>query len=349
MLFAMMVSMLMGQASSAVQPAARPPWIESLPEAPGRLYALGAADLGANEGQAITRASARARLEVAARLKTSVKGQTRVSTVTTELRQAGDKVTGYGERKVRDDVSVSVQGEDLPGLVVERTYVDVPGRSAYALAYLDLAQAASTLADRLGRLREDRARVGDERSRKARWRLRKIKGDLDRLDETSSLLSVTGTGLSLRLELQTERAALERRLGVLDKTELPPLDFSKLSVGLRSNVELPQGIEAYLAAQIRVCGLTHRNLGPDLILDLTFTGSAPGPEFIFVNSDVYQGVTYRLDMRMSLLEGGGLPTGRPASIQIIQKDSPEGMVDEFRRQFERRLPRLFAEFQNEMQ
>ena len=355
MFFALLFSLLADPVA-----AARPAWIEVLPQVSGRIYALGAADLGGNEGQAITRASDRARLEVVTRLRASVKGRTSVATQVAEGAPNGSGAAGSGAagsggaRQVRDEVSVSARAEDLPGLVVERTYVETPvaggqARSVYALAYLDLAQARGTLASRLARIHESRSRVGTELSRKARWRFRKIKGDLDRLDDAIGLLAPTGAGLDLLPELKRERAAVDSRLDLLDKAQLPPLDLSRISVGFRTNVELPPGIEAYLLAQIGLCGVVRRELDPDLILDLSFACGSEGAAFICPVMDVYHGVCYRLDAQLKLLEGSGEPLGRPVPIQILQSASPEGMVNEFRRQFERRLPRLFADFKREFQ
>ena len=349
MLFPVMVALLLSPAQAPPTAAPRPEWVESLPEAPGRLYALGTADLTGNVGQAVTRASDRARLEVVSRLRASVKGKTSVMTRTSELQREGGKALGYGERRVQDDVSVSARAEDLPGLVVERTFVDQRGGTVYALAYLDLVQAGTALASRLANVQEARSRVQDELTRQARWRLRKIKDDLDRLDEAINLLSLTGTGLNLRSVLRSERGLVEARLADLAKANLPPLDWSKIAIGFRSNVELPQGIEGYLAAQIGVCGLIHRDLGPDLILELTFTGGRGGPEFIHADLDVYQGVTYRLNAQLKLLEAGGGALGRPVPIQIVQSTSPEGMVEVFRKEFERRLPKLLSAFNKELQ
>ena len=348
------------QAQAVPRPAAgdsaKPAWIEILPQAPGRLYALGTAELGASEGAAIARAADRARLEVVTRLRATVRGSTSVTTRTSEGQQGGGKAAGSGDRQVRDEVNVGAQAEDLPGLVVERTFADPPGRTAYALAFLDLGLARDTLAARLEQLRDTRVRVGDELSRKARWRLRKVQEDLNRLDETIGLLAVTGAGLDLRPALQTERAAVEKRLGQMEGKALPPLDLARTTMGLRSNVTLPLGVAAYLEAQIGECGLVHRDLNPDLILDLTFSGGSQGPEFIFADMDIYQGVSYRLEVQMTILAGGtaglggrGTALTRSVPIQVSQSDSPEGMVEQFRRQFERRLPKLVADVVNELQ
>lgn len=330
-------------------PAARPAWIETLPVAPGRLYALGAADLGASEGEAIRRASGRARLEVVARLKATIRGSLTVTTRTAEARADGGPTLGTGDRQVREELRVETSAADLPGLVVERTYADPLARTAYALAYLDLGQAHGVLAARLDLLRERRERLGEERTRRVRWRLRKLHDELNRLDETISLLAVTGTGMDLRPALQVERGAVDQRLDLLEGAVLPPLDLAKTAMGLRSNIELPDGVTTYLGARISDCGLLHRELKPDLILELTFSGAAKGPEFIYLDMDVYEGVSYRLDVQMTILDGEGAALTRPASLHIVQPGSPEGMVNQFCRQFERRLPRLMAEAQSQYQ
>jgi hypothetical protein len=332
----------------SVQAPIRPGWIDALPEAPGRLYALGTADLGGNEGQAITRASDRARLEVVTRLRATVKGGTSVATRTAESQRDGVRGAASGDRQIRDEVSVAAQAQDLPGLVVDRTHLDPAGRTAYALAYLDLVQAERTLAGRMALIQEGRSRVAGEATRKARWKLRKLKTDLERLEEALALLALTGTGEVLRPELRAERQALDARLSVLDRLDLPPVDLAKLSVALRSNIDLPAGVEAYLLSQIAACGPQTREINPDLILNLTFAGAAKGPELIYVDMDIFSGVTYRIQANLELQDAGGAVVAKPATIQVAQGQSPEGMINQFRRLFERRLPRLFTEYQSEM-
>ncbi len=335
----------------ATQPPAseRPGWVERLPEAPGRLYAMGTADLGAQEGQSITRASDRARLEVVARLRATVKGQTSISTRTTELQREGQKAVGAGERVVRDDVSVGARAEDLPGLVVEQTFTDPEARTVYALAYLDLTQAATTLGSRLDRIHQARTRLGKELSRKVLWKLRRITMDLDRLEESVALLSLTGAGQELRPALQAERTAVDQRMDQLNQADLPPVDFSRTAMAVRSNVDLPLGVEGYLKSQVTACGLLSREMDPELILDLTFAGGSKGPEFIFADMDVYSGITYRMEAKLTVTESGGAPMTRSVPIVIVQGDSPEGMVNQFRRQIERWLPRLLGELKAGMQ
>ena len=327
----------------------RPAWVETLPAASGKLYAVGTADLGRGEAEAINRASGRAKLEVVARLRATIQGITSITVRTAEGPGASGRANGTGDREVWDEVRVETRAEELPGLVVERTYADPKAGTLFALACLDLAQARATLSARLDLLRETRDSLGEEASRKARWRLRKLVDDLTRLDALIRLLSSTGTGLDLRPRLLAERAAVEKRLDQLEGRELPALDLAKTAVALRSNIDLPPGIAAALEADIVACGLLHRDLNPDLILDLTFSGGSKGPEFISVDMDIYEGVSYRMDVRMTILDGEGTALTRPASLQIVQPASPEGMVNRFRRLFEHRLPRLLSELQAQFQ
>ena len=343
------VLVTVGGCIAQVPAPARPGWIETLPEAPGKLYALGTASLGGNEGEAINRASDRARLELAARLRATVRGSTSVTTRSSELQREGLKSVGSQDRQVRDEVSVGAKAEDLPGLAVERTFSDPSGRTVYALACLDLGQAQSTLAARLDQLRERRIRIGAELSLRARWRLRTLQADLARLDESIGLLALTGTGLGLRPQLQSERVLVADRLAQMEGKALPALDLAKTTVALRVNVDLPPAIVAYLEAQIRECGLLNRNLDPDLVLELSFAGGTQGPELIAADMDLYQGIRYRIEARMTILDGeGGTALTRPVPLQLIQYGSPEGMINDFRRLFERRLPRLIAEVQAEL-
>jgi hypothetical protein len=92
-----------------------------------------------------------------------------------------------------------------------------------------------------------------------------------------------------------------------------------------------------------------RDLDPDLTLDLRFSGGARGPEFIHAVMDVASGVNDRMDARRTFLDPEGAPLTRPALLQVFQPDSPEGMVERFGRQFERRLPKLIHEVQAQFQ
>nr|WP_316410755.1 hypothetical protein [Mesoterricola sediminis] len=313
----------------------RPAWVESLPEAPGRIYALGTAELGDQEGRAIAQASDRARFNVVARLGATVRGETRVATRLVEPRGAG-----ASGRQVWEDVQVGAAAVDLPGLGVARTFTDRAARTVFALAYLDLDQARRALAVRLDRLREARLRLGPEVSRRALWRTRQAASDLDRLALDAERLEA---GPDLLAAMRAEQAVVAARLEELGRAPLPPLDLAKLTLALRTNAELPPGVEAYLRALAASCGPTPRDAAPDLVLDLAFSGGAAGPAFIFASPDGARGATYHLEARATLLDGGGAAVTRPVPIVLVQGETPEGLVQRFRHQMDRWLPRLLDE------
>lgn len=330
-------------------PAARPAWVEQLPEMPGRLYAVGTADLGPQVGRSILRASDRARLEVVARLRATVQGRTSTTTWTQEWAGKGRErmPAETGGRITHDDVSIGVRAVDLPGLGVEQTYSDASANTVYALAYLDLTLARTSMAARLETIRRARLRLGNEASRKVLWRLRCLSVELDHLEETVGLLAVAGADLHPALD--RERQAIDQRLERLNPSRLPPLDLAATAVAVRSNARLPPGVEAFLRAEVASHGLLARDLQPDVVLDVTFAAGDSGrPEFIQEDMDPFRGVTYRLDANLTLNEPGGMPLTRSVPILLVQGNSPEGMADQFRKQIERWLPRLFADLKGSL-
>lgn len=331
-----------------VEQVHRPDWVESLPEVPGRFYALGMADLGLSEAQSLKLAGDRARLEVVARLRTSIQGRTATLTCTTETRREGAASTGYGERSTQEEVKVRAQAEDLPGLVVERTHQDPRSRTAYALAYLDLAQARRALTSRLEAAVEARQRVGEEATRLARWQLRRVQGDLNHLDELSGLMASAGGFAPYRMDLEKVRVVVVTRLAQLEAIDLPPMELANSSMSLRVNLDLPNGIQDNLEACLAALGPKHRKTGADFLLDLTFGGGDKGPEFLFTEMSFASGVIYRLQADLRILEARGTPLTKSTTLSLSQVGKPEGLVEQFRRAFERKLSRLLDELQAEL-
>lgn len=351
MLAALAFSLLLHAAPPKAAPVPlappRPDWVDSLPGEPGRLYALGTSDLGGSQSEALRRASDRARVEVVSRLRTSVKGSTAIVTKSSTVKVDG-KGTGYGSRDVRDTVNVSTQAEDLPGLSVERTFIDPASKTAFALGCLDLGQARGTLNERLQSAKDTRQRLSKEQTRKARWRLRKVKEDLDRLEELVNMLAAAGTG-DLRPALNAEREAVDKRLAQLEAANLPALNLKDLSVSLRCNIDLPGTLQDYLEAQLRLYGFRVRPAGGgDFILDLSFTGTEKGPEFLFADIIFAGGVLYRVEAKMRVLDNTGILLAQGSAISLVQPDSPSGLTDKFRRQYERRLAYLLADLEAEL-
>lgn len=327
-----------------VQP--RPDWVDALPAEPGRLYALGTSDLSGSQSEALRRASDRARVEVVARLRTSVKGSTAITTKSTTTKVDG-KGSGYGSRDVRDTVSVSTQAEDLPGLSVERTFIDPQAKTAFALGCLDLGQARGTLQERLASAKSTRTRFAKENSRKAKWRLQRVREDLDRLEELVNLLASAGAG-DLRAPLNSEREAVAKRLDQLESQNLPPLELKQLSMSLRCNIDLPGGLQDWLEGQLRLAGLKVRPTGGDFVLDLSFGGGDKGPEFLFADILFAGGVLYRIDAKLRILDSTGVLLAQGSAISLVQPDSATGLTDKFRRQLDRRLAYLLADLEAEL-
>lgn len=199
-----------------VQAAVRPPWIEVLPDQPGRVYGLGMAPLS-GDAATLQAASDNARADVVARLRADVKADTRITTLSQESRGTGQKAAGSRTQSTEVGTQVQARATELPGLVVQETWLDRAGRTGYALAYLDLGLAQGELRTRLAILRADLAADrGDDGTPRARLvaaqALAKAHGELLRLDDLAALLSGGGGDPGLRGQVLAARLDTERRL-----------------------------------------------------------------------------------------------------------------------------------------
>lgn len=196
-------------------PAIKPIWISVLPVRPGRVYGLGLAAI-ASDGAALRQASDNARADVIARLRANVKADTRISTVLQESRTGTGPATGSRTQNTQVDTQVQAQAADLPGLVVEETFLDRPGGTGYALAYLDLDLAQRELRTRLdtlnGQLAADSGEQGVRAMLVQAQALKKAHGELIRLDDLAGLLGGGGGDPALRAEVLKARLETERRM-----------------------------------------------------------------------------------------------------------------------------------------
>nr|WP_320132435.1 hypothetical protein [uncultured Holophaga sp.] len=321
----------------AVLGASRPGWIEVLPQAPRRLFALGTADLplGVPEGRALAQASDRARLELIARLKVSVRGETSSTTRTTQA-GSGGRSYGYGDRTSRDTVQVLVKADDIPGLAIESTFVDTQARTAYALATLDLDRATEALQVRLGGLEAERRALEPQRTRQARWRLRGLVSELQTLRELSSTLSMEG----LQTRTLAEELKASEQLSRLESAQLPPIAPGHCTLGIRSNIQLSPGLEGLLRERVTAAGLKCRDQAPDFRLELRFGGGSQGPALIFAEPRFTGTLVYRLEAELSIVAADGLVLAKAVSISLKQEGSPEGMMEAFLHHLDRRWPML---------
>ena len=210
----MLPTLLLVPALVAAQ-AAKPIWISVLPVQPGRVYGLGLAAI-ASDGAALRQASDNARADVITRLRANVKADTRVSTVLQETRTGAGPATGSRTQNTQVDTQVQGQAADLPGLVVEETYLDRPGGTGYALAYLDLDIAQRELRIRLDTLNGQMGADAGEQGVRARLvqaqTLKKAHGELVRLDDLAALLGGGCGDPALRAEVLKAKLETERRM-----------------------------------------------------------------------------------------------------------------------------------------
>ena len=197
-------------------PVVQPPWIQVLPVQPGRVYGLGVAPLAGAEAAAVREASDNGRADVIARLRANVKADTRITTTTVETRGTGAAPAGTRTQSAQVGTEVQAQAADLPGLVVEETWLDRPGRTGYALAYLDLGIAQRELRTRFDTLNAELAAPSGEQGVRARLvrvqALKKAHAGLVQLDDLAGLLSGGGGDPDLRGEVLKTRLDTERQL-----------------------------------------------------------------------------------------------------------------------------------------
>ena len=195
--------------------AAKPIWISVLPVQPGRVYGLGLAAI-TSDAATLRQASDNARADVIARMRANIKADTRVSTVSQETRSSAGPATASRSQNTQVDTQVQAQAADLPGLTVEETFLDRPGATGYALAYLDLDIAQRELRTRLDTLNADLAADRGEQGIRAKLvqaqALKKAHGELVQLDDLAGLLSGGGGDPVLRADVLKSRLDVERRM-----------------------------------------------------------------------------------------------------------------------------------------
>jgi hypothetical protein len=230
-------------APALVQPAfpsIKPIWVTALPQQEGRIYALGMAPLSAPEAQSMRQASDQARAEVISRLRATVKSDVQVSSRYQETRSGSQGAAASRTQNVRTDTRVQTRAVELPGLVVEETYLDRATRTAYALAYLDIPTAERELRTRYKAQQEDLA--ADQGGTGARARLRRIQSlktaqeELAKLDDLAGLISAGGADATLRSDVRKSRLQVTRQLDDL-RASLIVTVKSDQSLGLEADIK----------------------------------------------------------------------------------------------------------------
>jgi hypothetical protein len=199
--------------------AVKPMWISVLPTQPGRVYGLGVAPVADSDALAVRQASDNGRADVLSRLRANVKSDTQITTSYQQTQASGGVATGTRTQNAQIATDVQAQAADLPGLVVEETYLDRAARTSYALAYLDLTIAERELGARLDAITADLAAPRGETGTRAKLvegqALKRNHASLVQLDDLSALVSGGGGNPALRAEVLRTRQDTERRMVAL--------------------------------------------------------------------------------------------------------------------------------------
>ena len=230
-----------------------PLWTRVLPEAPGRIYAVGTAAVAPSAAKAMEQAAQNARLEVIARLKVAIQGETLITESSAQQQRSRAAAVGTSQKVVRQNSTMTVKATGLPGLVVAERFLDESAGSAYALAYLDTASACQSLEDQLGALEKDwadlqAAPVGPG-LRSAISRLQRIstlEARAGELESEAALLVAAQLPVVLRaraqaLRLDLKRAAMRSQQGLTMGARVKGGDLDADVLALLRNAALQQG------------------------------------------------------------------------------------------------------------
>jgi len=317
----------------------RPPWIEVLPQQQGRIYAVGVAPLGASQAQALKQAGQNARIELASRLRATVKGETTIHSQSTQQRELGGLASASSQQKVTQDSKIATQIAELNGLSISETWTDSEGATVYALACLDVAAAMGNLQGRADAVRKGQLSLdagADPRlAARAALQIRKGREEVARLDELATPVIDAGGDPAFRTQLQSLRSDLDRRsdqvrglLTVSVDPGLPP----DLLAALRNAAE-QQGF-----GWTEGRGLLHvRILASGKTAARTWWTEEASSDFI----------TLKASLKLEAADRAGAPRGT-ASLDITgvgtsQANAVQGLLKDARRRLESTLDRWLAD------
>ncbi len=255
------------------QDTMKPIWVTHLPQDPGRVYAMGMAQIAPTEAMALKQASNQAKGEVLARLRATVKATTETKQTYREQRGTGQATTGTGTRTFDQSTQIQAQATDLPGLAVAQTWTDRKENMVYALAYLDVALAERDLRTRFDAIQEDLAGTdakGDSRERLRKLqRLRAAQAETSKLDDMAGLLAAGGGDPALRAEVRKVKLWVDKLLDEL-RASLTFCIQGDRQVGLGGDVA------NLLRNAVLKAGLGWVDQGGEFTLKLDFKGARKG-------------------------------------------------------------------------
>jgi len=161
-----------------------------MPKSEGRLYGIGVAAIVTTPAVALEVAGRSARFEILAQLRSSVQGQAVFQTEMVSRQHNGDQ--GNAVRFQHSELigEVAVAEISMPGITIEETYLDQGERTAYALAFLDMAVARRDCELAYARLTRAAMEAVEQNTRPvaALASLYRLKKQADELSEVVTLL-----------------------------------------------------------------------------------------------------------------------------------------------------------------
>lgn len=207
--------------------SARPGWVTTVPDFPGRIYGVGVAPANNTRALALQQATDNAKAKVLERLRANIQSNTTLTTNYQEQKAIQGGVRTESANRTTDRQSttrIQARATDLPGLTVETTFLEEDGANAtmYALAYLDMGVASREVQARFDAVAAGLgAPAGtDLRSRLHRIRVVKLAlDDLGRIEDLFGLIRAGGADpalgeaiTKLRLRAEGERDGLRQGL-----------------------------------------------------------------------------------------------------------------------------------------
>lgn len=212
---------------------------------------MGIATYAPDVAHAIQQAQANARVEVLTRLRADVQGDTTVQSSTAYTQRLDSPTVGEVSKRIVQDTRIQTHALELPGLVVEEVWTSDTDRTAYALAYLDVARAESELRARFAASQKEdlaeQAVAAEARARlKKLQRMNHLMSEAIILDDMAALLSAASGDTQLRADIRDHRSSMQRRLEALRHS---------LTFTLRTDTNVEAGSD--IAALVRNAVLRH--------------------------------------------------------------------------------------------
>jgi len=216
-----------------------PAWAQRLPQAEGRLFAVGVASLEGGEAEARIRAGRLARLELVLRLKAKVSGQVQSTKWQTQEWRAGARSEATASQYQQLEVALQATAMALPALEVQEVAVDETHGQVFALAAWDLdrAKAVQEETRRFLEARIEASKVDrDPRTSEGRLcQFRTFQAFQRRYrdwEESRSLLLSAGVVLPSLDQADLDQMARKVRLTVapIESGHLPPELISRIEV-----------------------------------------------------------------------------------------------------------------------